>query len=101
METGGQRGNGYDTESPGSVRAGSAKGTWRAQRSVKPPRKLWGFDSLPAHQNLRFGSKIRSFRRFSLPDAERLSQPDSSLSVPPSLDHFRGCPGPLTYKPPG
>src|SRR5437870_2130044 len=31
-------------------RIGSAKGTWRAQRSVKPPRKLWGFDSLPAHQ---------------------------------------------------
>ena len=50
METGGQRGNGYDTQSPGSLRAGSAKGTWRAQRSVKPPRKLWGFDSLPAHQ---------------------------------------------------
>src|ERR671931_2641780 len=24
---------------------------WRAQRSVKTPRKLWGFDSLPAHQS--------------------------------------------------
>src|SRR5438105_13251738 len=38
-------------------RRGSAKGMWRAQRSVKPPRKLWGFDSLPAHQpQFVFGS---------------------------------------------
>src|SRR5438105_9868049 len=35
-------------------RRGSAKGMWRAQRSVKPPRKLWGFDSLPAHHSVRY-----------------------------------------------
>src|SRR5437868_4095041 len=36
---------------------------WRAQRSVKPPRKLWGFDSLPAHQHR---SRVRTSDALSL-----------------------------------
>lgn len=67
---------------------------WRAQLSVKQPRKLWGFDSLPAHHRSQYPNRLlRELTRgdgFSILDPDlgdkRLEQRLQAGSVVPRLN---------------